>query len=150
MEAPECLGDGRTCNHVTASLSSSSTKQHGWDMRPPNEHTLDLCPPSEHELTRASDVGFSSMPTMRICEQVNPMEEQNIPNQHVSDFGHRVMSQSCPEPVFYRESPGTSNNNYMFPSPHIEGFQKKCFDPHWSMEVVNEALKVSLKMGLDV
>ncbi|XP_030933595.1 DIS3-like exonuclease 2 [Quercus lobata] len=150
-EAPECLGDGRTCNHVTASLSSSSTKQHvldmrppmdhGWDMRPPNEHALDLCPPIEHELTRASDVGFSSMPTMRICEQVNPMEEQNIPNQHVSDFGHRVMSQSCPEPVFYRGSPGTSKNNYMFPSPHIEGSQKKYFDPHWSMEAVNEALK---------
>lgn len=123
---------------------------HGWDMRPPNEHALDLCPPIEHELTRASDVGFSSMPTMRICEQVNPMEEQNIPNQHVSDFGHRVMSQSCPEPVFYRGSPGTSKNNYMFPSPHIEGSQKKYFDPHWSMEAVNEALKVSLKMGLDV
>ncbi|XP_075648491.1 DIS3-like exonuclease 2 [Castanea sativa] len=150
-EAPECLGDVRTCNHVTASLSSSSTKQHvldmrppmdhGWDMHPPNEHALDLCPSIEHELTRASDVGFSSMPTMHICEKANPMEEQNIPNQHVSDFGHRVMSQSCPEPVFYRGSPGTSKNNYMFPSPHIEGSQKKYFDPHWSMEAVNEALK---------
>ncbi|KAF3958824.1 hypothetical protein CMV_016306 [Castanea mollissima] len=140
-EAPECLGDGRTCNHVTASLSSSSTKQHVLDMRPPMDHGWDMCPSIEHELTRASDVGFSSMPTMHICEKANPMEEQNIPNQHVSDLGHRVMSQSCPEPVFYRGSPGTSKSNYMFPSPHIEGSQKKYFDPHWSMEAVNEALK---------
>lgn len=105
--------------------------------------------PNGHGLTGVSDVAFYSMPTI-ISEQVDSMELLSLRNQCVSDFGRRVFSQSCPEPLACGGLPGTFTNKDLFPVPHIEGSQKKYFDPHWSTEAVNEALKVSLKTGLGV
>jgi DIS3-like exonuclease 2 len=138
-EASESMGDGRTCNAVPASLSNSSSKQQVVYMHHPNEHGL----------TGVSNVAFYSMPTMHISEQADSVELLSIPNQRVSDFGRRAFSLSCPEPLACG-LPGTFTNKDLFPFPHIEGSRKKYFDPHWSMEAVNEALKVSLKTGLDV
>jgi hypothetical protein len=140
VEASEYMGDGRTCNHVPASLSNSSSKQQGVYMHHPNEHGL----------TGVSDVAFYSMPSMHISEQVDSLELLSIPNQCVSDFGRRVFSQSCPEPLACGGFPGTFTNKDLCPFPHIEGSQNFFFDPHWSMEAVNEALKVSLKTRCNI
>ncbi|KAG2709074.1 hypothetical protein I3760_05G222300 [Carya illinoinensis] len=131
-EASECTGgDSKTCPHVTAISNSSSSKQHGLDIHHANVDGL----------TGASNVAFYSMPSMHISEQTDSMEVQSIPNQYVVDYGRKVFSHSCLEPIASGGSPGTFANKDLFPFPHVEGYQKKYFDPYWSMEAVDEALK---------
>lgn len=137
-EALKCMGDGGTCNDVNATPSRSSSSQLG----------LGIYHLNDDELTRES--AFCSMPTMHISQQADFMEAQGMSNHCGSDIGRRVFSQSCPEPVTRGGSPGTFTDKDLFLFPHIEGSQRKYFDPHWSMDAVDEALMVSLKSGLDV
>lgn len=137
-EASECTGR-ETCPHVTATSNSASSKQN----------VLDIHHPNEDRLTGASNVAFYSMPSMHITEQEDSMEVKSIPNQYVFDYGKKVFSQSC-LPIASGGSTGTFTNKDLFPFPHVEGYQKKYFDSYWSMEAVDEAIKVSLKSDLDV
>ncbi|PRQ26500.1 putative exoribonuclease II [Rosa chinensis] len=123
--SPECLGNGTMANHVTTSLK---------------QRHLDMNPPYEQELTKASNLAFSSLPTMHIVES---LDVQSPENQRLlpSDFGGKMSAKSCPEPAACGASPGILTNKGS-PPQHFEGFsQRKYFPPHWSMEDVNDALE---------
>ncbi|KAK8580264.1 hypothetical protein V6N12_070545 [Hibiscus sabdariffa] len=97
------------------SMNPSSSKQGP-------EMTLNIQTP-----VRASDVGFTSMPTMHINERVG----SGCDDSAVDDGG--TFSNSCPESIAYL---GSS------PFHQFEGFaRKKLFAPHWPIEAVNEALE---------
>ncbi|GMI82903.1 Rrp44 homolog B, SUPPRESSOR OF VARICOSE [Hibiscus trionum] len=82
---------------------------------------------SEQTPVRASDVGFTSMPTMHVNDRVG-----SGCNDTAVDVGG-TFSNSCPESIAYL---GSS------PFPQFEGFaRKKLFAPHWPIEAVSEALE---------
>ncbi|KAK8646902.1 hypothetical protein V6N13_120669 [Hibiscus sabdariffa] len=117
-EARGETSDGFKSEDKTKSLTSmncSSSKQ-GLEMAS-NEQTP----------VRASDVGFTSMPTMHINERVSfGCDDTAV------DVGG-IFSNSCPEPIAYA---GSS------PFHQFEGFaRKKLFATHWPIEAVNEALE---------
>lgn len=100
-----------------------------------------MSPPHDHGLTKASNLAFSSLPTMHI---VQPRDGQSPENQHFlpSRFDGRMFEKYCPEPTVCGGSPGISANKG-FPPQHMEGYsERKYFNPHWSMEDVNDALEV--------
>ena len=138
LEASECLENGGI-NYDTTSMSYSASKQHGSETNP-----LD-----NHGLHKASDVAFTSLPTMRLNEQTLNTEVESINNLHIfpSDPSRRMFSKSCPVPIDYQQSI-QSVTNQNIPSPYQdEGCTpRRCFTPHWSIEAVNEALEVSLGM----
>lgn len=134
-EVSECLGNGRTSDHVTTPLK---------------QHQFVLHPPYEHGMIKASNFPFSSLPTMHINEQENHEDVQSLENQHSlpCDPGRRVIANSCPESVACGESPGIFILKD-FPPHHIEGYaRRKYFTPHWSMEATNDAIEVNL-LGLN-
>ncbi|KAK9023579.1 hypothetical protein V6N11_003794 [Hibiscus sabdariffa] len=117
-EARGETSDGFKSEDKTKSLTSmncSSSKQ-GLEMAS-NEQTP----------VTASDVGFTSMPTMHINERVS-----FVCDDTAVDVGG-TFSNSCPEPNAYA---GSS------PFHQFEGFaRKKLFAAHWPIEAVNEALE---------
>ncbi|XP_008219749.1 PREDICTED: DIS3-like exonuclease 2 isoform X1 [Prunus mume] len=127
-DVSECLGNGRTSDHVTIPLK---------------QHQIVLHPPYEHGMNKASNFPFSSLPTMHINEQENPEDVQSLENQHSlpCDPGRRVFANSCPESVACGESPGIFIRKD-FPPHHIEGYaRRKYFTPYWSMEATNDAIE---------
>ncbi|XP_039003204.1 DIS3-like exonuclease 2 isoform X2 [Hibiscus syriacus] len=97
------------------SMNRSSSKQ-GQEMAS-NEQTP----------VRASDAGFTSMPTMHINEQVGSGSDDTA-----VDVGG-TFSNSCPESIAYPRS---------YPFHQFEGFvRKKLFATHWPIEAVNDALE---------
>lgn len=112
-------------------MNCSTSKHQGLEPNPSNEQ----------ESTRASDVSFSSMPTMHI-------NEEDLQSQHLSpaDLGGRT-SRSCPAPVANDSSCWAYANKGVDPYHHFESYaHSKIFAPYWSMEAVNEALEVSAIM----
>lgn len=96
---------------------------------------------NEQQLSRASNIAFNSLPTMRVNEQAATQEGISMQNQHFfpSDFGDRMYSKSCPVTVTCEESIGSiGTKDSLLPR------QRNFFAPHWSSESVNEALEVSL------
>ncbi|XVF39389.1 hypothetical protein PTKIN_Ptkin01aG0030800 [Pterospermum kingtungense] len=110
---------------LTSSMSCSSSKQQGLEL----EMAL-----NEQSPDRASDVAFSSMPTMHINEQAG----SGCVDSGV-DGG--TFPQSCPEPIPYAGSSKMCMDGFLS-SHQVEGFaRKKLFDPYWPVEAVNEALE---------
>lgn len=85
----------------------------------------------EFSLPRASNIAFTSLPTMRLNEQA--AETENLPVQLTFSpgVGGKVYSGSCPDPMIYGDPPITS-----YP-------QRKYFSSHWPAEAVHKALEVS-------
>lgn len=93
---------------------------------------------NEQQLSRASNIAFNSLPTMRVNEQAATQEGISMQNQHFfpSDFGDRMYSKSCPVTVTCEESIGSiGTKDSLLPR------QRNFFAPHWSSESVNEALE---------
>ncbi|GAB4861373.1 hypothetical protein Ancab_036535 [Ancistrocladus abbreviatus] len=76
------------------------------------------------------NVAFSSLPTMHIGKQAAK-----------SDAAMKNFSKSCPTPIEFGEPANLTRNMDVVPSHLVEGQQKHFFDPHWSLEAVNEALE---------
>ncbi|KAH7567896.1 hypothetical protein ACOSP7_009869 [Xanthoceras sorbifolium] len=130
-ETTQCLKNGNKSKNLTSSGSYSAGRQQG----------LDLHASNELELTSASNVAFSSMPTMHINEP-DSVEARSMQNQPVlPDLAGRVFSKSCPDPVV-GDSPYWAYTNKNWNLYHQnEGYgQSKIFAAHWSVEAVNEAL----------
>ncbi|XWS25181.1 hypothetical protein CRYUN_Cryun27aG0047800 [Craigia yunnanensis] len=106
-------------------MSCPSSKQQGLEIAS-NEQTPD----------RASDVAFSSMPTMHINEQVGSGFDDTA-----VDVGGRSFSKWCPEPIAYAGSSKMYIDGFL-PFHQVEGFaRKKLFAPYWPIEAVNDALE---------
>ncbi|XP_004290840.1 PREDICTED: DIS3-like exonuclease 2 [Fragaria vesca subsp. vesca] len=123
--SPECLVNGTMANHVTTSLM---------------QHHLGMSPPCEQGLPKASDLAFSSLPTMHIVESLDVQSPKNrclLP----PEFDGRMFAKSCPQPAACVGSPGFITNKGS-PLQLLNGYsQGKYFPPHWSMEDVNAALE---------
>ena len=131
-ESSDSLKNEDKTQSLTSSLSCSSSKQQGLEMAS-NEQIPD----------RASDVAFSSMPTMHINEQVGSGFDYTA-----VDVGGRTFSKSCPEPIAYAGSSRMCRDGFL-PFLQVEGFaRKKLFAPYWPREAVNEALEVCSKILL--
>ncbi|KAL1170962.1 hypothetical protein V6Z11_A05G248000 [Gossypium hirsutum] len=112
--------DDKTKNLVS-SMGYSSSKQ-GLEMTS-NEQT-------------ASNVGFSSMPTMHINERFGSACDDTA-----VDVGGSTYSKSCPESIAYPGSSKLCTDGFL-PFHQFEGSsRKKLFAPYWPMEAVNEALE---------
>ena len=138
-EVSECLANGSISNYDTTSLSYSSSKQGG----------LETDPLDNHGLHKASDVAFTSLPTMHLNEQALHAEVGSMNNQHIfpSDPSGGMCSKSCPVPIDCEQSiQSFTNKNVLSPYQDEGCAQRKYFTPHWSTEAVNEALEVSLRM----
>lgn len=131
--SPECLVNGTMANHVTTSLT---------------QHHLGMSPPCEQGLPKASDLAFSSLPTMHIVESLDVQSPENC-RLLPPEFDGRMFAKSCPEPAACVGSPGFITNKGS-PLQLLNGYsQGKYFPPHWSMEDVNAALEVCIR-SLDV
>ncbi|KAJ0026325.1 hypothetical protein Pint_08219 [Pistacia integerrima] len=116
-EATQILKNGNKKSFV----SYSSSRQHG----------LDLHPSNDQESTRASDVAFSSMPTMHINEQ-DLVEAGSMHHLLPADLGGKTVSMSCPTPSARDCWEYINGDGYA---------QSPIFLPHLSTEAVNEALE---------
>lgn len=133
-EVSECLANGSISNYDTTSLSYSSSKQGG----------LETDPLDNHGLHKASDVAFTSLPTMHLNEQALRAEVGSMNNQHIfpSDPSGGMCSKSCPVPIDCEQSiQSFTNKNVLSPYQDEGCAQRKYFTPHWSTEAVNEALE---------
>ncbi|CBI19050.3 unnamed protein product, partial [Vitis vinifera] len=133
-EVSECLANGSISNYDTTSMSYSSSKQGG----------LETDPLDNHGLHKASDVAFTSLPTMHLNEQALHAEVGSMNNQHIfpSDPSGGMCSKSCPVPIDCEQSiQSFTNKNVLSPYQDEGCAQRKYFTPHWSTEVVNEALE---------
>ncbi|KAK0576813.1 hypothetical protein LWI29_023672 [Acer saccharum] len=130
-ETIQCLKNGSQSKNITSSGSYSVVRQQD----------LDLHASGELELTSASNVSFSSMPTMHINEP-GSVEARSMQNQPVlTDLAGGVFSKSFSEPVVSDSSYWAYTNKDVDPSYQNEGYgQSKIFYAHWSVEAVNEAL----------
>ncbi|KAK6939838.1 Ribonuclease II/R [Dillenia turbinata] len=111
---------------------------------PPNCVTSSVAFSSPGGVGKASHVAFSSMPPMHINEQQSLNEARWVQNQDMppSEHGRKMFSKSCPEPVSCDEPIGPHTKSGIFPPQQVEGSsQKPCFEPHWPLDAVNEALK---------
>ncbi|XP_059630776.1 DIS3-like exonuclease 2 [Cornus florida] len=122
----EFLGSGSPSNHVLGNGN-------------PSNHVI----LSERQPPEVSNVAFHSLPTMHINEQATSQEGGNMQNQQMfpSDVGERTFSKSCPVPINCGESMVSYVNKDFLLSQQICHVQRKCFDSHWSVEAVNEALE---------
>ncbi|KAK2659550.1 hypothetical protein Ddye_006083 [Dipteronia dyeriana] len=130
-ETIQCLKNGSKSKNITSSGSYSAVRQQDLELRASDEI----------ELTSASNVSFSSMPTMHINEP-GSVEARNMQNQPVlPDLAGGVFPESCPEPVVSYSSYWAYTNKDVDPSQQNEGYgQSKIFAAHWSVEAVIEAL----------
>ncbi|XWS15101.1 hypothetical protein CRYUN_Cryun35bG0065200 [Craigia yunnanensis] len=123
-ESSDSLKSEDKTKSLTSSMSCSS-KLLGLEMAS-NELTPD----------RASDVAFSSMPSMHISEQAGLGCDDTAVY-----VGGRTFSKSCPEPIAYAGSSKMCMDGFL-PFHQDEGFaRKKLFAPYWPIEAVNEALE---------
>ncbi|XP_060198062.1 DIS3-like exonuclease 2 isoform X2 [Lycium barbarum] len=83
----------------------------------------------ELSLPRASNIAFTSMPTMRLNEQAAETESLPVQLTFSPGFGGQLHSGSCPDPIVYGDPPITS-----YP-------QRKYFSSHWPAEAVHRALE---------
>ncbi|CAN4081361.1 unnamed protein product [Withania somnifera] len=83
----------------------------------------------EISLPRASNIAFTSLPTMRLNEQA--AEAESLPVQLTFSPGvdGQVHSGSCPDPIVYCDPPITS-----YPP-------RRYFSSHWAAEAVHKALE---------
>ncbi|XVF64607.1 hypothetical protein PTKIN_Ptkin09bG0182000 [Pterospermum kingtungense] len=123
-EPSDSLKSEDKAKSMTSSMSSSS-KQPGLEITS-----------NEQIPNRASDVAFSSMPTMHVNEQVGSgFDDTSV------GHGGRTFSKSCSEPIAYVGSSKMCIDGCL-PFNHLEGFaRKKLFAPYWPIEAVNEALE---------
>lgn len=137
VELSECFANGSISNYDVASMSNSSSKQD----------RIEANPSDSHGLHKASDVTFTSLPTMHLNEQEPLIEVGRMINHYIflSDQG-RICSTSCPVPINCEQSFQSFTNKNVVSLYQDEGYQRKCFTPHWSAEAVNEALEVSLSI----
>ncbi|KAL8167019.1 hypothetical protein V2J09_008518 [Rumex salicifolius] len=89
-------------------------------------------PSVRQHMLKESDVAYLSMPTLHLGEQGM---------KHNLDA--KANFKSCPTQVALKESVRSSLDVNFLP-PFTEGCQQSCFEPHWSLEDVNEALSVSM------
>ncbi|KAK6938442.1 Ribonuclease II/R [Dillenia turbinata] len=111
---------------------------------PPNCVTSSVTFSSPGGVGKASNVAFGSMPPMHISEQPSMNESIWALNQGMppSDHSRKMFSKSCPEPVSCEEPIGSYRKRGIFPPHQVEGYsQKPCFEPHWPVDAVNEALE---------
>nr|DAD39572.1 TPA_asm: hypothetical protein HUJ06_013895 [Nelumbo nucifera] len=130
------LGNSNTLNYVTSSMGTYSSQQYQLDA-----HALVNNGPG-----KASDIAFSSLPTMRILGEESLVQEGNMQDPHFfqSDPGVTMYSKSCPEPICQEEANESIMNKENLPSRKPEAYtvmQRKYFDSHWSIEAVNEAIE---------
>ncbi|KAJ8541700.1 hypothetical protein K7X08_002516 [Anisodus acutangulus] len=83
----------------------------------------------ELSLPRASNIAFTSLPTMRLNELAAETESLPVQLTFSPGVGGQVHSGSCPDPIVYGDPPITS-----YP-------QRKYFSSHWPAEAVHEALE---------
>lgn len=81
----------------------------------------------EPSLPRASNVAFTSLPTMRLNEQA--AETLTVQPTFAPGVDGQIHSGSCPDPIVYGDPPITS-----YP-------QRKYFSSHWPAEAVHKALE---------
>lgn len=83
-------------------------------------------------MPRASNIAFTSLPTMHFNEQAAESESLPVQLTLSPGVGGQIYSGSCPDPIVYGDPPITS-----YP-------QRKYFASHWPAEAVHKALEVSL------
>lgn len=109
----------------------------------PKKHEIDRHASEEQGSSRASNVAFSSLPTMHITGEAASGELGHMQNQHpfpsdVERVFLAASSKSCPLPISY-EKANVSVNKEGYPGL----LQRNLFLPHLSVEAVNEAVEVS-------
>lgn len=98
---------------------------------------------SEQGLSRASDVGFSSLPPMYIGEEeadLGSMQDQCEP----SSDSNETFLKSCPEPIYYEPTNGSSPFNghtHCHKNKPDADMQRNYFVPYWSADTINEAMQ---------
>ncbi|KAF8026621.1 hypothetical protein BT93_F3188 [Corymbia citriodora subsp. variegata] len=104
---------------------------------------LSTHPSVEQESAKASHVLFNSMPPMHINDEADQEKVQGVAKFRslASHTGGRTFSKSCPDPVACRGSSETSSSKDSCPYQTLSCDQSKYFPPHWSVEVVDEALE---------
>lgn len=90
----------------------------------------------EFSMPRASNIAFTSLPTMRLNEPAAETESLPVQLTFSPGVGGQVYSGSCPDPIAYGDQSITS-----YP-------QRKYFSSHWPAEAVHKALEVSPIMCL--
>lgn len=117
---------------VLATASSSLTGCLGESNFKGGVPILDHDGSKEFSLPRASNIAFTSLPTLRLNEQ--SAETGSLPVQLTFSpgVGGQVYSGSCPDYIAYGDQSITS-----YP-------QRKYFSSHWPAEAVHKALEVSL------
>ncbi|XP_019260850.1 PREDICTED: DIS3-like exonuclease 2 [Nicotiana attenuata] len=83
----------------------------------------------ELSLPRASNIAFTSLPTMHFNEQAAESESLPVQLTMLPGVGGQIYSGSCPDPIVYGDPPITS-----YP-------QRKYFASHWPAEAVHKALE---------
>eukprot|EP00268_Persea_americana_P031034 TRINITY_DN3011_c0_g1_i2.p1 TRINITY_DN3011_c0_g1~~TRINITY_DN3011_c0_g1_i2.p1 ORF type:complete len:1106 (-),score=254.73 TRINITY_DN3011_c0_g1_i2:667-3984(-) len=124
------LENGGTSNCATSLVDLSS-----------RNHEIDTHASEEQGPSRASDVAFSSLPTMHITGGAASGALGCMQNQHSfpSDVERLFLVQgsgSCPVPISY-EIAKVSVNKEGYPGL----MQRNLFLPHWSVEAVNDAIE---------
>ncbi|XP_058086128.1 DIS3-like exonuclease 2 isoform X2 [Magnolia sinica] len=138
--APAWLGNGSSLQSVMLPAESSTSKK--------NEAEVNAS--DEQGPGRASNVLFTSLPTMHITGCLASAEPSNMRDWHPSpsdmerDF-LAVSSKSCPGPISYEKmSYNPPDKGFLSCHKHeeyLDTLQKKYFVPHWSVEAVNEAIE---------
>lgn len=101
----------------------------------------------EHNLLKASDVAFTSLPTMHLDEQQEGGILQN--NQMLpSDYDGRMLPRSCPEPIACKKSTLYTNVRYDSRSSPLSQCkaQRRIYCTYWSNEAVTRGLEVCLSI----
>ncbi|KAL1815638.1 hypothetical protein ACET3Z_018212 [Daucus carota] len=96
----------------------------------------------EHNLLKASDVAFTSLPTMHLDEQQEGGILQN--NQMLpSDYDGRMLPRSCPEPIACKKSTLYTNVRYDSRSSPLSQCkaQRRIYCTYWSNEAVTQGLE---------
>lgn len=133
-ERSECLGNGNGSNYVALSMSYPASKQNGFD----GSST------SDNGVAKSSNVAFISLPTMHMNDQVEFAEVKSMQNSHrlPSEYDGGLLLKTYPWRNSYEEPVESYSNRTFHPSHQSEGTaQRKHFAPHWSSEVINEALE---------
>ncbi|KAL9245534.1 hypothetical protein vseg_019176 [Gypsophila vaccaria] len=84
----------------------------------------------QHNPNQASSEVLGSLSTMNIGGQGTPVNP-----------GIRILSKTCPMPNAYEESVGQDEPDFVPPHLVNGSSKRKCFEAHWSVESVKEALQ---------
>ncbi|KAK9110689.1 hypothetical protein Sjap_018749 [Stephania japonica] len=133
-EASECLENGEAPSSVNTCSNLPSTQNYG----------TNICASSDQGLSRASDVAFSSLPSMRIYPEGGAVLE-NIQVQHqFPPLEGTGFSRSCPVPMYHEESTEAFSNEQKLPFLENDlsaDYGRRHFVPHWPLHVVDKAIE---------